>query len=751
MVRYGIVLLSLLAAFAYADELSEACTNITKEFFLPFEHVKKCFQEDYYLSESMIDQIIRNLEIIGDIYPYVDINIAPPQSDDKEFPTINFTEKFEELKSTLRNSDRQISRVFPPLAQFVNQFRDSHFAFSLLKSDMNIFSQVYYILPFEWYPVPTEEGIGIIIAPNDFTPKILPQYSQMIASMAENGVLVKSVNGASPVDFFADFFEQYDNMRFFQAQLTYTRVVTSQGGVHVLQYPTDKAFSIHTIVYNDEDSSSFQFSPLFLNIANPPQSGRDGVSFPVIHPLPLVPSFSLKDEEEVVEALKTFKYKKHSGRNLAEHTMLPCNLDSETGMNYILISTFMYQGTDAILQYLQELAECYELFSGNDKPITIILPVNNGGNVGLMQATQAALLGETDPSLFLSFRETEATKSVFVDGYSLYPAYGTEMANMSNKCEMNEKQFLEDVWNNPITDTYESGQKHIRTKKNVLFSGELMKMVFQFTEGRKLRNPTDIIIATDGYCASSCAFFCYLAKRSGSAVLTAYGASAPGDEYPVAGQCTATVINVESYFKDVANNSLYGLSFLTTVSEAYSSMDEENDIIPLEFSTTRVDYHLQFFQTAIPQSLNVGGILESANSVHEVLKISCNPNNKNLINVTDCDIDDVNAEIVGNICGDDGTWNASSCKILRCKPMYTLDRENNKCVPTVCDARSILFHSSSSDSSSSESSSNKKESSSNTQSSVSSTEDLSASVAVTTSPVYGIIAIIAAIIAVLSH
>jgi len=223
--------------------------------------------------------------------------------------------------------------------------------------------------------------------------------------------------------------------------------------------------------------------------------------------------------------------------------------------------------------------------------------------------------------------------------------------------------------------------------------------LYKITQGVRLRKPTEIIIATDGFCASGCGLLSYNAKRTGSAIVTGYGGILPDEDHHfVMGQALASTIELSSFFDDVSNNSQYGLSFIVTLAELYNISEKMEEIIPSDFDTPRIDENLYYFENYDPQ---LEGILNKTKEIYVKYKTMCNPDNKQLVYLTeDCHVDDPYALEVGYICGDDGYWDKSSCKILTCKPMYVLDSVNNKCVPNVCDGRSALIQSSSSSSSS---------------------------------------------------
>jgi len=294
---------------------------------------------------------------------------------------------------------------------------------------------------------------------------------------------------------------------------------------------------------------------------------------------------------------------------------------------------------------------------------------------------------DIDPRILFAYRKTEDSRRVFVEN-----EYGAGEANLSNNCLKNSISALPELWEETVYDHLDGGLVHARTKKMFYAEKLLSEWIYQLSEGDRLRKPTDIIVVTDGFCASGCAIFTYNAIRAGSAIVAGYGGTYENDTLFAAGQCFATTIAVHEWLNDFANNTDYGLEFGVSFAEMYNISENMDEIIPNEFDVPRIDFHLNYFEGANP---NLDDIIARTIKLHKDSNTTCNPKNKNLIFITDdCHVDDPQALAVGYVCGDDGFWNKSTCKILSCQPMYSLDYVHNKCIPNVCDGRSALITSS---------------------------------------------------------
>jgi len=670
-------------------DLSADCIFVRDTYLLDnITAVKNCF-DTYVLNESFVDVIIRNLELMGNLYPYIEIDANPPQSSDLPFPVINYSERLEDTKSKLRASGNIVSKVFRPTMAFINGFHDPHIClrFGRPTGAENIFGLVASLLPFSWnVDMDDDNNTRILIGPDQYTALVLLEYYEFIEKAFANKIYVKSVDGKDPFDFFVGFFEEYDNMRFKQARIS-NAIKNTVNGFLLLSYPTEKLFENHTIVF--EDNTTVPFSCLLVNQANPSPFRSDFL--PVLEePIRAWPN----RDKEFAEIIRNFDFSKRSAvGNLEDHELLPCGLANNGTMNFITISSFSGSKME---QFITELKECVEFFYQNDKPITIWMNHNPGGEVSLTELAQLLLLSDIDPRISIAYRKTADSKRVFVD-----KGYGSLSANLSNKCLQNTNvpSSLSEVFADTEYDHYDGGLVHARTKKMFIHVKELAEQVYQFTKGKRLRNPTDIILVTDGFCASACGIFAYNTKRTGSAIIAGYGGTYPNDTKFVLGQLYATTIDTSSYCDEVADNPQYGLYFGVSFAEMYNISEDMKEVIPNDFDTPRIDFHLGYLEGASPKLYE---ILDKTFKLYEDSKTKCNPDNKNLIYVTeDCHVDDPNALAVGYVCGDDGFWNKSSCKILTCQPKYSLDYVANKCIPNICDGRPSSSSSSPQDSGSS--------------------------------------------------
>jgi len=673
MIRnYLFLLLLFFVTLVTAADLSSECAYVDGTFFLTdVSKVEKCFNT-YTVDEDVIDLIFKNLDIIQDLYPYVDIAKNPPKPEGY-FKKMDYENDLAELETIIAESNKTFAEVIPPIMRFISGFRDGHFSLSFTQTDLfnNIFAKVIVILPFKW-DVDTDDNYDngtrhVIISTNDFSMFYLSlQAQQIIEAMSLTDYYVDSIDGEDAFTFLANMFGDYNSMKSAQGRL-YQAKSSSSNGFPLLQYPIDGIFKEHTIAYSNPSHTEVKFKFGFINGGVSPPSTRDEIK---INLLPK-PFSTLSQEKEALEVIKNFKMRTVR----SDHKIIPCGLRND--MNYIVINTFLHQTRNKMMQYLQELVECVSDFETNDKPITIALPGNNGGVVFLEQLTEFLLMPNTSFRTAYAARKTDKTKKIMVDKAYL----GNKGFDDGKTCNvMKTTAQLEEFWKYTETDKF-GDITHKRTKK--LFEGYLyISQIFEEFRLQNVRKPTDIIVATDGYCFSACSVFVDNVIRFGAGIVVGYGLTNPGDDLFVAAQCPSNVVDPAPYFDELSNNSKYGLTFQATVTETYNVSTKMDESIPGDYEILRIDKYMKYYD----DSIMTDKFISLTKGVHEEFQTKCNPLNKRLFMVTyECESNDPNAIASGYACGENGEWDNKTCKIAACKPPYVVDFDNNKCVLDPCN------------------------------------------------------------------
>jgi len=678
VIMFCIAFVALLALLATAAPLTEPCDYVDSEFYLgDLELVKECF-DTYTVPQEFTDSIILALETAGDIYPYVDIAKNPPSPTPGYFNTVDYNKELEQLKKDFVSYNGSLKEIAKSTRKFIAQFHDSHFIllYGTGTKTKNIFAAVSAVTPFSWdLQNDDDKKASVHLSTTQFTAALGEDVFKLISSKAQNNTAVKDVDGKDPYDFFYNLFGEYNDMKSYQGKLQYTKFA-SANGFSILEAPLDDdiLFNNHTVTFVDGDS--FVFSFVIVNQKNPAPS-RDMIDLG-LKPSPR--SFVTFDQEiEARRILENYEPKIISQNRLRDNKFIPCGTVGE--MNFMVVSTFSV-GNQYVEQFVDEMASCVASFEKNDFPISVVMAMNGGGLIVLSQLLQDFLMPNTDERFLVAARKTDSNKELLVTYQAM-----SEMANMDNGCaKFKTDSEIEKAYE--ITETDKFGNvEHKRTKKYFLASTNTIK-AYMSKFMKKARKPTDIIVATDGYCFSACSIFTNNVIRQGAAIVTGYGSTTPGDTQFVAAQCPSSVIQPVQIFDRLKNISEHGIDIRVTFAESYNISTDMKETIPGDYDVLRIDKHLKFYNS-FPSESDYPLFIAALKNTHEEFKTKCNPLNKRLLLVDNCAVSDPNALTTGHPCSAEGTWDNSTCLISTCKPGYSVDFDNNKCVKNICDYRYV--------------------------------------------------------------
>jgi len=684
MKTFFVAFITLLIALLATAVPTEPCEYVEDEYFLTDAAlVKECF-DDYQVPQDFVDTLSEAFDMIGDIYPYVDIARHPP--DDKYFITVDYNKGLADLKTAFKSSGNVLKNIVRPAQKFVAQFRDGHFGlkFSGMKQNdtKNLFATVYAHVPFNWDLHYDDKGkASIRLSLNKWSEHFLDETTQKLIEDKES-VSVESFDGNNEVvKLFPDFFGEYNMMKSVQGRLQYSRMMFDQGFA-LLRFPLDDGilFNNHTIVF--ADGETFTFSMGFTNQKNK-KSVRDAIP-PETNSL--FSFATMKQEQELRRKLETYNpdllfNKKNVKDN--EPDYVHCEVLEEEQLNFLTIHTFMPDdtSTEGILLFVGQIGVCAGRFDENEYPIVIVLPTNGGG-VGLIEQTlEFFFMPNSGNEEVAACRKTDLNRIVAVD-----EGYYEEFANLTNCVKFNANTTAQAFETTEI-DIF-GDVEHKRTRKVFAPGNTYAQLFYDGRMKKHVRKPTDIILATDGFCFSSCSFLVDNVIRGGKAIVTGYGSAAPGDEQFVAGQCPSSVIQLGEYFMS-ENLTRNGITFTVTFSESYNVSATMNETIPGDYEILRIDKHLRYHNWNFnPDKPNYTDMAPYIKAVHEEFKTKCNPLNKRLFLVDDnCTVSDPNALTAGHPCKSDKTWDTTKCLISTCKPGFIVDFDNNKCVEQLCDYR----------------------------------------------------------------
>jgi len=345
-------------------------------------------------------------------------------------------------------------------------------------------------------------------------------------------------------------------------------------------------------------------------------------------------------------------------------------------MNYLAIAGFP---ATLVSDITLELIDCVKQFDNNSAPIVIDLRGNDGGYTLLTNTVQYLMMPNRALAGVSAIRKTTTTKRLSIDSGLMF-----DQRIMCPGCKIIDKTTAEAWWSETFEDDYGNGVKHTRTDKGTISFPEAIAQLDGYVM-KNIRNPTDIIVVTDGYCFSACSYLVHSIAETGGAIIGGMGPYNPESEIFVHSQCPSKYVGLGTFLPEfIPDSQKYGIDLGVTYAESYPFPVNQSDLYPRDFVPGYIDVNLQLFSPIV--SLN--DILLSAVKTVKQYKTNCNPKNKKLVYVNnECKVDDPNALDVGYGCGDDGTWDKNKCVISTCKPGYAVDFSKNACVNYYCDPR----------------------------------------------------------------
>ena len=157
---------------------------------------------------------------------------------------------------------------------------------------------------------------------------------------------------------------------------------------------------------------------------------------------------------------------------------------------------------------------------------------------------------------------------------------------------------------------------------------------------KNIRKPHEIIIFTDGFSYSATSIFIKGIQLNGGAIIVGYAGNPKSTNKFDASQSPSPVFTEgnaaadDLIFKKIKS---LGFSLTITIMETFSHLDNNNEKnIPLEYQINLVDERVPLYNGYdIQADSNYQDFINMAKSIFEKYKTKCNPENKNLLFITE--------------------------------------------------------------------------------------------------------------------
>ena len=371
-----------------------------------------------------------------------------------------------------------------------------------------------------------------------------------------------------------------------------------------------------------------------------------------------------------------------------EPNQIGCKVDETHKVNIYGILSFMYD-TD---KYMTVIEKCTELFDENKYPIIAINILNGGGIIHNSHFLVEALSPKTAANMYAAFRN----KGLYKDIPEIKLIIGS-LYDIDN-CESLSYRSL--IKNHHTVDYGDSVSDSLLGP--LFLSGmPLKKKLIPLKKRLKNpRNPTDIIVYTDGFSFSATSLLFKFLQYYGGCISVGYfpNPNLKGKEYYDSSLSPSSILTQDTLkvfqpdgFKTLSDR--YNYEFVITGSQIFYSPDDFTR--PLEYEVTPVDeivnIYLNDLNLSDPSSVfnnkeNYEVFINESLRIFDKYKKNCNPKNKKLLLITDECKGKFGIEHLhgGYACTDDGVWDKTTCVPSYCDIGYIYDHKNKKCIADTC-------------------------------------------------------------------
>ena len=662
---------------------------------------------DYY------NNVIDDLKKILNYYVYIDLAKNPPQpSFDKDyFPKVDTYAELKKIRSELTEETNYYD-FFRKIRILIDSYRDAHMSYGL-----RIFPSYYvFLCPIKLATKEPENGTVYMTAELAFNDETyFKNGTDVFKIIKENeGQPISSINGQSPFDFIQNFGDKFFNLK--NPQATYSFKTHNYIAPFILYFPFDEneigfnveysngasfetEFAIAEIIRNSENLNDENIY-YFFNDVNIEKDFMNYFEKNFINndygvPKSLYEILTDYEKSKGINKKNDFNsnniiYRKNTEFNyeniLAEDITninwdyeypgksFQCRVDNKHQLNVINMPTFQFDNDTLIIQLIKK---CVELFDTNNYKIVLILNQNGGG----IELVSQSLVEYIQPYITSRFYST-FRKGEYLDKYY---DFNFEDHSIVETCKVPDKKYVLD---NTNTVDYGDGVINKVTYSLRRF-GQYRK---EFNEEKKIiknkRKPTDILIFTDGYSASSASLFTKSLQNEGGAIIVGFNGNPLDNSIFDGSQHFSSVfhyselVKLEPELMDKMENE--GIYF-TQICRTSNFFDYREYKYPEEYCIKEVDVVSNIYES-FDQDVNYDLFMHKANEIfNQYENNKCNYKNKKLAKLDDkCSFSDDKLAHGGHPCDDNGYFDLNRCIKVYCDEGYLLDYKENKCVEDPC-------------------------------------------------------------------
>lgn len=647
--------------------------------------------------KTIIDCFIK---LFNQAYAYTEVAKNPPQPSFNN----NYHEKVD-IENGLRNiktKDTNMYEFYRELRLLFDRLGDGHLTIRITRF---LLKDVKFIDPIK-LNIKNYNGKFRMFATTKISESDYKYFrnSDTIFKMIKDNyeVPITKINGKDPFDFVTEFGGVFCKLKSIQGtfrykfvhlskELTfYTYPLTKEDLSNFsVEYENGNKFTTDYVVYSNTNLSLSSFNNEIKSFVSKLKKNVDEDAKNVLKDILTFNPNNIFDNLFINEINEKISLGSSSiNWQYYEPNQIGCKVDETHKVNIYGILSFMYD-TD---KYMTVIEKCTELFDENKYPIIAINILNGGGIIHNSHFLVEALSPKTAANMYAAFRN----KGLYKDIPEIKLIIGS-LYDIDN-CESLSYRSL--IKNHHTVDYGDSVSDSLLGP--LFLSGmPLKKKLIPLKKRLKNpRNPTDIIVYTDGFSFSATSLLFKFLQYYGGCISVGYfpNPNLKGKEYYDSSLSPSSILTQDTLkvfqpdgFKTLSDR--YNYEFVITGSQIFYSPDDFTR--PLEYEVTPVDeivnIYLNDLNLSDPSSVfnnkeNYEVFINESLRIFDKYKKNCNPKNKKLLLITDECKGKFGIEHLhgGYACTDDGVWDKTTCVPSYCDIGYIYDHKNKKCIADTC-------------------------------------------------------------------
>ena len=677
-----------------------------EEFYKQQKEVKKGLK--YY------NQVLDDLKTILEYYVYIDLLKNPPQPSDlpNYNPKVDTMKKIEEIRSSI-NEETNYYDFFRKIRLLIDSYKDAHMSYGLKGYTFDY----VFLSPIKLITVEQKDGTPYMTASANIDETYFKNGTEVFKIINKNeGEAISKINGLSPFEFMQNFGGKFFNLKNPQANYAFKthnyltpffayfpfdedeielKVEYKNGEHFESEYAIAERVNNKHNLYVEKNLYNF-FGD--INIENEFMNYLDNYfennNFGVPKGLnELLNDFqkmkNINDNNLFIKNKNEFNYENLLTESEKDFSKISwdieydtgnsrsfqCRVDGQNQLNVIHMPTFDFNNLTLIIE---KIKECVESFDTNNNKIVVILDFNGGG----IELVAQTLVEYIQPFITSRFYST-FRKGKYLDRY--YDMV-FEDHSVVDTCKVPDKNY---ILNNTIHIDYGKGVINNVTEPLRRF-GQYSK---EFNEEKKSlknkRKPTEIIIFTDGYSASSASLFTKSLQNEGGAIIVGYNGNPVSGDIFDGSQHFSSVFNfnaLKSLENELMQRMIENKIYFSQICKTSNFFDYRDPKVPEEFNIKEVDEIANIYES-FDENKNYQLFMDKAKEIFANYNTNnkCNRKNKRMTLLDDnCSFDDDQLSHGGHPCNEEGLWDQNSCIKVYCDEGYLLDYKENKCVKDPC-------------------------------------------------------------------